>query len=317
MSLFAKKTSEKVNIFGYQLDNSNLNKIGNTRLSPLKSFAALFLVLAFILPQAVSRISDLSLYFTEFSAAKEIARPADVPAEDNDNFSQKAGREKIDRIKQEQEKAEQEKKEQELKLKNITLADIWPEESGAGKSAPNIIQTAQAPPEAGANQLQKQALVNIWPEEAKKRIMSVGRLVIPVIKVNANIGSLGNKQSGEMEAPKDPKEVGWFNFGPRPGEQGIALVAGHLDNAYGAPAVFWHLSKLKAGDDIFITDKNGKSIHFKVSGSKIYDANSPLEEIYGTGGAARLNLITCDGVWDKKTQNYSSRLVVSADLVAE
>ncbi len=42
-----------------------------------------------------------------------------------------------------------------------------------------------------------------------------------------------------------------------------------------------------------------------------------MEEIFGASKIARLNLITCDGVWDKKTLSYDKRLVVFTELAAE
>lgn len=311
MPFLSQETIEEVNISGHVVDNSRLNKIGKIRVSPLKSFAILLFAVAFVLPQAVSKISDLNLYLRNFSAEEEMAQAAEASNSDieKENYSVEAEQKKIDELK----------KAEELKQKKLTLADIWPEDVDGKKSAPNIIPAAQqaVPLKVNAVQPQKQALVNIWPAEAEKGFLQPRRLVIPAIKVSVNIESLGIGQSGEMEAPKNYKEAGWFNLGPRLGEPGIAIIAGHLDSQYGAPGVFWHLSKLKAGDDIYITNESGKIIHFRVSGSKIYDANAPLGEFFSTSGSARLNLITCNGVWDKNVQNYTSRLVVSAELFAE
>ena len=54
-----------------------------------------------------------------------------------------------------------------------------------------------------------------------------------------------------------------------------------------------------------------------VTDKKIYeDAQAPLEKIFDqTGSASRLNLVTCDGVWDKNTHNYNKRLVVYSERV--
>jgi len=301
MPFLAHETIETVNVSGYALDNSKLNKLGNLRLSPMKSFAIVFFIIAILLPKAYSVIPDLSLYLGSFSAAKELAQDSEpAPAEKN-NASKTP---------------DQKDAEQPIKKKQ-TLADIWPEEFNSGASAPNIVQAAQAASLVpDAVQPKKQTITNIWPA-AENNIGGPRRLVIPAIKVSASVESLGIGQNGVMEAPKNYLEAGWLNLGPRPGESGIAVIAGHLDNQYGAPGVFWHLSKLKAGDDIYVIDGTGKDLHFKVSGTRIYSANTPLGEIYEKGGSARLNLITCNGAWDQKAQNYTNRLVVSADIVVE
>lgn len=312
MPLFAQKTFKKAETSGYCLDNSNLNKIGNIRISPLKSFAILFLIFAFILPQAAAKISDLNLYFTEFSAVKELAQAADISAEKKKDFSEKPDQEKTEQIKPEQEKKEK------PKLKKITLADIWPEDFDADSNSSKIILAAKNG-FAGTEKVQngKFGFADIWPEEAEREAGKPRRLVIPAIKVSANIGSLGIGQDGEMEAPENYLEAGWFNLGSRPGERGNAIIAGHLNNEYGSAGIFWHLDKLKAGDDIYIIDENGKNFHFRVAEKNIYSVSSSLGEIFLGDGKVRLNLITCDGVWDKKTQNYTKRLVVSAELLSE
>lgn len=309
MEIFEKKliaepeigSSGTINVSGYVLDNSKLNKLGNLRISPLKSFAILFFIIAILLPKAQYIIPDIGLYLGSFSAAKELSESADPVVAEKDTAS--------DIVEQ--------KEETPLVKKKQTLADIWPEEFNRGADMPNIIQTAQAvSPAINAAQPKKQTIANIW-SAAENKTGGPNRLVIPSIKVSSSIESLGIGKNGVMEAPKSYTNAGWFNLGPRPGESGIAVIAGHLDSRYGAPGVFWHLSKLKAGDDIYITDQTGKNIHFKVSGSKIYGADASSGEIFEKGGNARLNLITCNGVWDKKAQNYTKRLVVSADLVIE
>ena len=59
------------------------------------------------------------------------------------------------------------------------------------------------------------------------------RLVIPAIGVNAAIQKVGITSKGEMEVPENASKVGWFEFGPRPGERGSAIIAGHFDGENG------------------------------------------------------------------------------------
>ncbi len=301
MPFLSQEIIEEVNIAGYRLDNSKLNKIGNIRITPLKSLAIVFFVLALLLPQAVSRISDFSLYLKSFSAMKEIARAAEVSGQEKEIVSGGA----------EQKKAEAPKKK-------LTLADIWPGEFNSGVNPSNITPLAETVLGESEETVNGRAdFSDIWPEEKENKAGLPRRLVIPSIKVSAAIQSVGLGQNEEMDVPNNFQDVGWFNLGSRPGERGSAVVAGHLNNDYGAAGVFWHLNKLKAGDDIYIIDEKGKSLHFKVSGKKVYSADSSVEEIFGKSDKIRLNLITCSGVWDEKTQNYNNRLVVSADLAAE
>lgn len=135
------------------------------------------------------------------------------------------------------------------------------------------------------------------------------RLKIPSINIDAAIEYVGVTDKGEMDVPKDTNDVGWFNLGPRPGEMGSAVFAGHFDGVYGEDAVFTNLSKLKEGDKLYVEDDNGNSITFVVKGSRIYDPGY-ADEVFSRNDGIYLNLITCDGVWDRSKKSFSKRLVV-------
>ena len=107
------------------------------------------------------------------------------------------------------------------------------------------------------------------------------KIIIPSININTDIESVGMDKTGAMDEPKNTANVAWYNLGPRPGEIGSAVMAGHLDTKTGAPAVFWNISKLKIGDNITVVGKNGERIKYYVSDVKIYDLNTfPLEYVF-------------------------------------
>lgn len=142
------------------------------------------------------------------------------------------------------------------------------------------------------------------------------RLRIPAIGVDAAIEAVEQDRSGRMETPSQVDDVAWYAPGSAPGEIGNAVLAGHLDRIGGAPAVFWKLGKLAAGDDIFVTDSAGVEHHFRVTAQAAYPyEDAPLDEIFGFGIRSRLNLITCRGKWDRAGQTYTQRLVVYSELV--
>lgn len=140
------------------------------------------------------------------------------------------------------------------------------------------------------------------------------RLKIPKIKVDAAIEYVGLNSKGEMGIPKTPRNTAWYNLGPRPGEIGSAAIAGHVNWYTGAKAVFANLNKLKPGDKIIVQDDKGAAISFVVRKVRIYDLKESASEVFiSSDGKAHLNLITCVGVWNKRTRQYSKRLVVFAD----
>lgn len=140
------------------------------------------------------------------------------------------------------------------------------------------------------------------------------RITIPSIDVNAPIEKVALADDGTMDVPKYFLNTAWYELGPRPGEIGSAVVAGHLDWVNGDDAVFKDLYKLNTGDKITVQDDKGAVISFVVSESRIYDAGADATDIFiSNDGKAHLNLITCEGAWDKNTNQYSKRLIIFAD----
>lgn len=140
------------------------------------------------------------------------------------------------------------------------------------------------------------------------------RLKIPKINVDAAFEYVGLTADGSMDAPKSQDNVAWFNLGPRPGENGSAAVAGHYGIKDGKASVFDNLRKLRKGDKIYIEDDKGLITVFAVRESRRYDMNANASDVFvSNDGKSHLNLITCEGVWDKASQSYSKRLVVFTD----
>lgn len=152
----------------------------------------------------------------------------------------------------------------------------------------------------------------IQPEQA-----TVGlpvRLTIPALGVSVAVEYVGVAADGNMGVPKGPEGVAWFKFGPRPGESGSAVIAGHFGWKDDIPAVFDSLDTLKKGDRIYSEDTQGTETVFIVRESKLYDPKADAKEVFeSSDGKAHLNLVTCEGVWDAASKSYSKRLVVFAD----
>ena len=139
------------------------------------------------------------------------------------------------------------------------------------------------------------------------------QLIIPTINVNTRIQPLGITPKNEMEVPENIIDVGWFKFGPIPGETGSAVIAGHFNGKNNEIGVFANLNKLKKGDQLFVTNEIGISTTFIVQSSRLYDPGY-AENVFNSNDKAHLNLITCDGTWDKIKKSFSKRLVVLTDI---
>lgn len=140
------------------------------------------------------------------------------------------------------------------------------------------------------------------------------RIKIPSIYVDAVIEPTALTSDGLMDVPKLPADTAWYKLGPAPGKIGSAIIDGHVNWKHGAKAVFSDLHKLKAGDKVLVTDDLGATVSFVVRLSRTYGSNAEASDIFtSSDGKAHLNLITCQGVWDKAAQGYTQRLVVFTD----
>lgn len=143
------------------------------------------------------------------------------------------------------------------------------------------------------------------------------RLRIPDIDVDAAFEApLGLQQNGEIGIPEGYETVGYYQYGPTPGELGPAVVLGHVDS-YEGPAVLFRLGQLEVGDEIMIDREDGTTATFAVTALERHEQSGfPTAKVYSDLDHAGLRLITCTGVYDHGSLRYSHNLIVFAELVA-
>ena len=139
------------------------------------------------------------------------------------------------------------------------------------------------------------------------------RLLIPQINVDAAVEARGLDANRNMDIPKNFRDVAWYRLGPAPGQPGNALINGHV-NWWTGDAVFTRLAQVRVGDEITVVRADGGTIHFKVAGKQVVDANARIASLFEPSSVATLTLITCSGVWNPLTQSNTQRLLVSAVL---
>ena len=137
------------------------------------------------------------------------------------------------------------------------------------------------------------------------------QLSIPSVSINAPIVQVGINAMGEMDVPDGrTKNVGWYKYGTVPGDIGSAVIDAHVY------AAFNKLRYLKVGGDIYVTTDAGKTLHFKVTDSRVYTLNEvPLQQLFNQNDGRHLNLITCAGKFSSALNTYDHRLIVYATLV--
>lgn len=138
---------------------------------------------------------------------------------------------------------------------------------------------------------------------------------IPAIGVSASVTSLGIQPDQQVEVPEDPDEVGWYRLGARPGQEGSAVLLGHVDSKAG-PAVFHRLRSLTPGDEVEVVGTAGTATRFEVTSIATYaNEDFPAQKVYRPAGRPGLALVTCGGRYDAANGGYQSNVVVYADLV--
>ena len=141
------------------------------------------------------------------------------------------------------------------------------------------------------------------------------QLTIPKINVDAKITGVGVTTTGNMAAPHNLTDVGWYKYGTAPGDSGTAVIDGHVDNALTLPGVFKHLKELQPGDDIYVKNTAGDTLHFIVSDVQVYYYKDvPVDLLFNKTGGKYLNLITCDGTWVTTDKTADHRVVVYTEL---
>jgi hypothetical protein len=142
---------------------------------------------------------------------------------------------------------------------------------------------------------------------------------IPAIGVHSKLLHLGVNPDGTIRVPSlntRADEAAWYKYSATPGQMGVSVIEGHVDNYLGA-AVFFRLGALRPGDSIDVRLANGTTAVFRVTGVRQYaKSRYPAKIIYGTTSFPALRLITCSGAFDYATRSYLNSTVVFASLTS-
>jgi hypothetical protein len=153
------------------------------------------------------------------------------------------------------------------------------------------------------------------PQSAAPRpVAAPVSLTIPLIGVSTRLITLGLASGGSLQVPPitDTAVAGWYTGSPRPGAIGSAIIVGHIDSVTG-PGVFFRLSELRKGDQVYIRRADGTLVKFQVTAVQQYLKDQfPTQAVYGPTPDPELRLITCGGAFDSATGHYLSNIVVYA-----
>lgn len=146
----------------------------------------------------------------------------------------------------------------------------------------------------------------VWPN----------RVEIPAIDAKAPIVKVGTLPGRELDIPLDPRIVGWWRGGAKPGaRQGTAILAGHI-NYSGVTGELAKIGTLDPGDAVYVYGKragNEVALKFLITGVRTYKKTAlPYQEIFDQDSVGRLAIVTCGGAFDASTGNYVDNIVAFA-----
>jgi LPXTG-site transpeptidase (sortase) family protein len=134
-------------------------------------------------------------------------------------------------------------------------------------------------------------------------------VVVPALGVRATVTGI-RTEDGALTPPSDPRQVGWWTGGARPGGSvGAAVVTGHTVRAGGG--AFDDLETLAVGDDVVVRS-GAREVAYAVDTVEVLSRDELARRsasLFSRTGPGRLVLITCED-WDGTA--YRSNVVVTA-----
>ena len=143
-------------------------------------------------------------------------------------------------------------------------------------------------------------------------------LTISGTGISAPVVPVGVDASGGAAIPARVDTIGWYRFGPRPGEnEGSIVLVGHVDSAQQGEGAFFRLHTVREGAVVSVTSADHHEFRYRVIGRQEYPKTSvPLAALFTRTGAPHLTLITCGGSFDPSVRHYRDNVVVTAVPIA-
>jgi sortase (surface protein transpeptidase) len=144
------------------------------------------------------------------------------------------------------------------------------------------------------------------------------RIEIPALGVSAPVMRLGLTSAGTVMVPPlaNHNLAGWYDGSVTPGQDGSAVLLGHVDS-YTGISVFFAIKTLHPGDRIKIIRANGSTGTFAVDGvQQAAKVTFPTASVYRNPRYPALRLVTCGGPFDAATGQYLDNIIVYAHLIS-
>lgn len=125
-------------------------------------------------------------------------------------------------------------------------------------------------------------------------------LTIRKLGINSRVVRLSVRENSEPKYPTSIHDVGWYENSAKPGENGAALLVGHISGSEKA-GVFKDLTKLVPGDEFQLELGDGTIKNYYIVKMEAYKRNAPDYASLMTSvvpGKPGLNLLTAVGAFE-------------------
>jgi hypothetical protein len=166
-----------------------------------------------------------------------------------------------------------------------------------------------APPDGVLSVPTRDAAPTVAPEQP-----APVALTVPALGIEAPVDPVGVRDDGQMAIPDDVGRVGWYRFGPAPGGEGSAVLAGHVDDREQGLGELAPLREVQVGAEVLVTDTAGATTRWRVVSRQQVDKQAlPVDRLFAREGPPRLVLVTCGGEFLPEQGRYESNVVVVAE----
>lgn len=142
------------------------------------------------------------------------------------------------------------------------------------------------------------------------------KIYIDNIGVDAFVQKVGVDKNQQIAVPNNIHIAGWFVDSAKIGEKGLSIIDGHVDGLT-TGGVFKDINKLKAGDVIKVEKGDGSIVSYEVMQNITVPTGESAGILYSQDPKveSQLNLITCEGNYDREAQTYDKRVIVIAKKI--
>jgi Sortase domain len=141
------------------------------------------------------------------------------------------------------------------------------------------------------------------------------RVQVPAAGINASIVAEPLGAGGTLLIPP-PRQVGWYEAGPAPGQPGATVLAGHIDYD-GVPGALIKLAAVPDDAGVLITTASGHVFTYVVTDRLLIAKQSLASSgLLQSRGPSTLILVSCGGAYLAARHAYADNVIVVAEPAA-